>query len=228
MRAVAVVPASKQVALVEHPEPVIASPTDVVMRVLRVGVCGTDREIASFAYGTPPAGADHLVLGHESLVEVIDAGPQAAGFAKGQLVVPMVRRPCADPACDGCRAGRQDFCRTGGYTERGIQGAHGFMTERIVDDARWLVPVPAALRDVGVLVEPLTIAEKALLEVRRMLDRMPWRDGSLEGLRAVVLGGGPVGLLGALALRAAGCEVTLVSRQDASDSRAAMLGAIGA
>lgn len=227
MKALAVRPATRSVELLEHPEPVVTAPTDVLMRVLRVGICGTDREICAFDYGTPPAGSEYLVLGHESLAEVVRAGAGAAGFAPGQLVVTMVRRPCADPACDACRAGRQDFCRSGGYTERGIRGAHGFMTERIVDDARWLVPLPATLRDVGVLVEPLTIAEKALLEVRRMLDRMPWRTDSLAGLRALVIGGGPVGLLGAMALRGAGCDVTVVSRQPADDPRGSIVQAIG-
>ena len=227
MKALAVTPAQRLIELVDHPEPVQGAPDDVLLRVLRVGVCGTDREISAFEYGTPPAGDDYLVLGHESLAEVVSAGPAAVGFAPGQLVVPMVRRPCSDPACDACRAGRQDFCESGGYVERGIKGAHGFMTERVVDAARWLVPVPAGLRDVGVLVEPLTIAEKALLEVRRIMDRMPWRGEDLAGLHAMVLGGGPVGLLGAMALRIAGCRVTLVSRQPAADVRAGLLESIG-
>ncbi len=227
MKAVAVRPAVRRVDVIDLPEPALRTPTDVLLRVLRVGVCGTDREICAFDYGTPPAGEDHLVLGHESLAEVVQAGEAVRDLAPGQLVVAIVRRPCSDPTCEPCRAGRQDFCRTGGYTERGIRGAHGFMTERVVDDARWLVPVPAALRDVGVLVEPLTIAEKALLEARRLQQRMPWRDAGLAGLRAVVLGGGPVGLLGALALRAAGCDVTLVSRQAADDPRARQVEAIG-
>jgi threonine dehydrogenase-like Zn-dependent dehydrogenase len=227
VKALAVRPAQRSIKLLDHPEPALRSASDVLMRVLRVGICGTDREICAFDYGTPPQASDYLVIGHESLAEVVSAGPGAGGFSPGQLVVTMVRRPCADPACDACRAGRQDFCRSGGYVERGIKGAHGFMTERIVDDARWLVPLPAALRDVGVLVEPLTIAEKALLEVRRMLDRMPWRGGDLAGLHAVVLGGGPVGLLGAMALRGAGCEVTVVSRQAADDPRARLVEAIG-
>ena len=227
MKALAVTPSLRRIALVDRAEPVPAAPDDVLLRVLRVGVCGTDREICAFDYGTPPEGSDYLVIGHESLAEVVSVDSGVTGFAPGQLVVTMVRRPCTDPACDACRAGRQDFCRTGGYVERGIKGAHGFMTERIVDDARWLVPVPASLRDVGVLVEPLTIAEKALLEVRRMLDRMPWRGEDPAGLRAVVLGGGPVGLLGAMALRGAGCDVTLVSRQAADDPRARLVERIG-
>ena len=227
MKAMAVRPAERRLELVDHPEPVATSPTDVTLEMIRVGVCGTDREIARFEYGTPPAGSPYLVIGHESLARVTATGPGVSGWARGDLAVVMVRRPCARPDCDACRAGRQDFCRTGEYTERGIKGQHGFMTRTIVDDARWLVKVPPALLDVAVLVEPLTIAEKALLEVDAMLDRMPWRRGSPEGLSAVVLGGGPVGLLGAMALAASGCRVTLVSKQPAGDVRGSLLPQMG-
>src|SRR5262249_16933106 len=134
---------------------------------------------------------------------------------------------CGRPECVPCANGRQDFCTTGAYRERGIMREHGFMTERVVDDARFMVPLPAALHDVGVLVEPLTIAEKALLEARRMMDRMPWRGDGVTNLHAVVLGGGPVGLLGAMALRAAGCRVSLISKQGDDDVRANLLRAIG-
>lgn len=227
MKAVVVTPAARRVEVREVPEPRALHPTDVVLRMIRAGVCGTDREICRFDYGTPPAGEERLVIGHESLAEVATAGPGASDWKPGDLAVLIVRRPCDDPACDACRAGRQDFCVTGDYVERGIKGAHGFMAERIVDDARWLVRVPESLRDVAVLVEPLTIAEKARLEVDAMLDRMPWRRESVAGLHAVVLGGGPVGLLGAMALRAAGCRVTLVSKQPAGDVRGALLAQIG-
>ena len=227
MKALAVWPDRRTSGLVDHPAPSPSTPSDVTLRMLEVGVCGTDREIAAFEYGTPPEGSPYLVIGHESLAEVTAAGPGAAGFAPGQLVVATVRRPCPDPECDACRAGRQDFCRTGGYRERGIKGAHGFMTETVVEDARWLVPVPAGLRDVAVLVEPLTIAEKALLELSAMQDRMPWHAAAGRDWHAVVLGGGPVGLLGAMAFRAAGYRVTLVSKQPATDARANLLAAIG-
>jgi threonine dehydrogenase-like Zn-dependent dehydrogenase len=227
VNAVTIHPGRRIVALEDRPEPAAPGAGEVSLRVLRVGVCGTDREIASFAYGTPPPGADRLVPGHESFSEVTAAGPGVTGFAPGDLVVAIVRRPCADPGCEPCRAGRQDFCATGGYVERGISGADGFMTERTLDEARWLVKVPGTLRDVGVLVEPLTIAEKAILEATRMADRMPWRGEGIAGWRALVLGGGPVGLLGAMALRVAGCDVTLVSRQPAGDVRASLLEAMG-
>lgn len=227
MKAMAVRPAKQVVELLEHPEPAAPGAGEVALEMIRAGVCGTDREICAFHYGTPPDGSDYLVIGHESLARVTSVGAGVTGFSPGDLAVVMVRRPCGQPECDACAAGRQDFCRTGAYRERGIKGAHGFMTRRIVDQARWLVPVPAALADVAVLVEPLTIAEKALLEVGAMLDRMPWRRESPEGLNAVVLGGGPVGLLGAMALSTAGCRVTLVSRQPANDMRAGLMTQIG-
>lgn len=227
MQALAVHPKAKRIAVIEHPEPALVSPTQARLRMLRAGVCGTDREICAFEYGTAPEGCDYLVLGHESLARVVEVGAGVTGMKPGDLVVPMVRRPCPVPSCEPCRADRQDFCVTNQYVERGIRGAHGYMTEHVVEDERWLVPLPTALADVGVLVEPLTIAEKALLEVRAMLNRMPWRGESLAGLHALVLGGGPVGLLGAMALRAAGCTVTLVSRQPLSDVRASLLEAMG-
>lgn len=234
MKAVAVFPAQRTVRIIDHPSPALDSTTAVRLRMLEVGVCGTDREICSFEYGTPPPGADHLVLGHESLGEVVEVGRGVAGLAPGDLAVPMVRRPCPHPECPACRAGRQDFCLTGDYTERGIQGAHGFLTEFVVDEARWMLRLPATLREVGVLLEPLTIAEKALLQVWEVQDRMPWEcrhpreRGGGRNHRAVVLGAGPVGLLGAMALRAAGFETFVYSRSLATYGRAAILQAIGA
>ncbi len=168
MKAIAVVPQQKRVELREVEPPRIASPTDVKLRILDVGVCGTDREIASFHYGTPPPGSDHLVIGHESLGQVIEVGARVSRLRPGDLVVPMVRRPCPHADCVACRAGRQDFCYTADFTERGIKERHGFMTEEVVDDERYMHVVPRALRDVGVLVEPLTIAEKALIQVREV------------------------------------------------------------
>jgi threonine dehydrogenase-like Zn-dependent dehydrogenase len=233
MRAVAVFPGQREIALVEQEPPPLLRPTDVRLRMLDVGICGTDREIAAFAYGTPPARSPYLVLGHESLGEVVEAGPAVSGLRLGDLVVPMVRRPCPHATCVACRAGRQDFCYTGDFTERGITGAHGFMTEEVVDDERWLVPVPRALRDVAVLVEPLTIAEKALAQIDEVQRRLPWAcplgagGGPGSCHRAVVLGAGPVGLLGAMALRAAGYDTWVYSRERAPSAKSALVEAIG-
>jgi threonine dehydrogenase-like Zn-dependent dehydrogenase len=225
MKAAAVFPAKKTLAVVnDFPEPKLDSPTSVKLRVLNVGVCGTDREIASFQYGfPPPAGADFLVMGHECLGQVIEAGPGVEDLKPGDLVIPMVRRPCDHPECVACRAGRQDFCYTGDYRERGIKQMHGFLTETIVDEARYMNPVPQAIRDVAVLVEPLTIAEKGLIQVLQIQKRLPWSATH----KAVVLGAGPVGLLGAMALRRAGFTVTVYSRSREPDLSADIVKAIG-
>ncbi|MGH9943939.1 MAG: alcohol dehydrogenase catalytic domain-containing protein, partial [Pyrinomonadaceae bacterium] len=165
MKAVAVFPASREIKLVEHEEPRLASPTEVKLRVLEVGVCGTDKEISTFEYGTPPADSPYLVIGHESLSEVVETGPAVSRLKPGDLVVASVRRPCPHAHCVACRTGRQDFCFTGDFSERGIKERHGYMTEFFADDEQYLNVVPGPLREVGVLVEPLTIAEKALAQV---------------------------------------------------------------
>lgn len=112
MKAVTVDPARKVLALLDAPEPVLAAPTQAKLRMLEVGVCGTDKEICAWVYGTPPAGSSYLILGHESLAEVAQVGDRAGGLQAGDLVVTMVRRPCPHPHCVPCRAGRQDYCQT--------------------------------------------------------------------------------------------------------------------
>src|SRR5574338_1022115 len=161
MQAIAVERDAKRVRLIDHTEPQLASPGDVELRILDVGVCGTDREIVRFEYGTPPAGSPYLVIGHECVAEVVRASPAVTSVSAGDLVIPMVREPCPEASCRACRAGRQDFCETDAFTERGIRGRHGYMTERVVVAERYLLAVPKPLRNVAVLVEPLTIAERS-------------------------------------------------------------------
>ena len=234
MQAVAVEPGARSVKLIQEASPKVAGPSDVALRILDVGICGTDREICAFEYGTPPPGSDHLVIGHESLGMVTDVGSAVSRVRVGDLVVPMVRRPCAHAECTACRAGRQDFCYTGDFTERGIKGRNGFMTEVVVDDERYMNVVPPALRDVGVLVEPLTIAEKAMMQVDSVQQRLPWACEVKPGAaaqtchRAVVLGAGPVALLGAMALVVRGYETTVYSRERAPHPKVTATEAIGA
>src|SRR5205823_10803354 len=223
MKAIAVFPGRREVKLIEQEPPTLRAPTDVRLRMLDVGVCGTDREICAFQYGTPPAGSEHLVIGHESLGEVVEVGSAVSRVKPGDLVITMVRRPCLHEDCMACRAGRQDFCFTGDFSERGIKGLHGFLTEFVVDDERYMHVVPRALRDVAVLVEPLTIGEKALIQVEQVQQRLPWTARH----RAVVLGAGPVGLLGAMALAAAGYDTSVYSRERAPNPQADLVAAIG-
>jgi threonine dehydrogenase-like Zn-dependent dehydrogenase len=234
MKAVAVFPDQKQVKVIDHPAPSIAAPSEVKLRMIDIGVCGTDKEIVTFQYGTPPDGSPYLVIGHESLGEVIETGPEVKSLKKGDLVITMVRRPCDDPKCTACRAGRQDFCYTGGFTERGIKGRHGFMTEFVVDDEKYMNPVPASLRDIAVLVEPLTIAEKALEQLWQIQSRLPWACPVEPGKpqqychKAVVLGAGPVGLLGAMALSLQGFKTYVYSKNPIPSPQSDLCKAIGA
>jgi threonine dehydrogenase-like Zn-dependent dehydrogenase len=234
MKAVAVWPEKRRVAVEERPAPALTSPTSVRLRMLDVGVCGTDAEICRFDYGgTPPSGEDHMVVGHEGLGRVVEAGPGVSGLAPGDLAVPMVRRPCDRPECRACRSGHQDFCETGAYTERGIVGAHGFLAEEVVDDQRYLVRLAPELRAVGVLTEPLTIAEKAVRQFLEVQRRLPWmaeaEDAELmRGRRGLVLGAGPVGLLGCMLLRLHGLEVAVYSRGGPDTPPAALVGRLGA
>ncbi len=235
MKAVAIFPGTHEVKLVDEAAPRLASPTDVRLRMLEVGVCGTDKELCAFKYGTPPPGSDHLVIGHEALGEVLEVGAGVTRVRVGDLVVPMVRRPCPHADCVACTSGRQDFCSTNDYTERGIKERHGFLTEDVVDDERYMNVVPPDLRGVGVLVEPLTIAEKALAQVRQIQQRLPWACPATPGQgatntchRALVLGAGPVGLLGAMALVADGFETFVYSRGGATSPRGRLVKEIGA
>lgn len=233
MRAVAVFPGKRAVEIIDHPEPKLASPSQAKMRVLDVGVCGTDREITSFQYGTPPERFDYLILGHESLSEIVEVGPNVSKVKSGDLVVMSVRRPCPHPSCIACRQGRQDFCYTGDFTERGIKQRHGYMTEFVIEEETYLHPVPATLRDVAVLTEPLTIAEKSLEQLWTIQKRLPWActaesEGGTKCRHALVLGAGPVGLLGAMALRAEGFQVTVYSRSSKHEQKDDIVTAIGA
>jgi threonine dehydrogenase-like Zn-dependent dehydrogenase len=229
MKALAVFPSSREVRLIDQPEPVIAGPTEVKLRILEAGICGTDREITSFHYGTPPVYSPYLVIGHEALGEVADVGRGVTGLARGDLAVLTVRRPCPHDHCGPCRKGRQDFCITGDYTERGIKGGHGYMTEFVVDDQRYMVKVPKELREVAVLIEPLTVGEKAAEQARVLVQRLP---GDLKDdpsqLNAVVLGAGPIGLLGAMKLVDGRFNTWVYSMDKADSPNVRIVSAIGA
>ena len=234
MKTIAVTPSKKAVGIIDQPEPRISSPCDVKLRMIEAGVCGTDKEICAFEYGTPPNGSDQLVIGHESLGEVVEVGPKVTRVKVGDLVVPMVRRPCLHDHCLACRSGRQDFCFTGDFKECGIKEAHGFMAQFVVDDEKYMNPVPRELLDAAVLVEPLTIAEKAMIQVWDMQQRLPWGCPVVPGKaaahchRAVVLGAGPVGLLGAMALVNAEFDTYVYAREPVPNPKADVLKLIGA
>jgi threonine dehydrogenase-like Zn-dependent dehydrogenase len=217
--------AQRNVRIAERQEPRRPRGAEVLLRPIEVGICGTDREIFAFEHGAPPPGSSELVLGHEALAQIVDVGPDVTWARKGGLVVPMVRRPCPNPRCAGCRAGRPEYCATGEFSERGIVHADGFMSEHVLEEERYLVPVPRVLEDVAVLVEPLSVVAKAAEELAAMHARFGF---DIPRPRGLVLGAGPVGLLGAMALRAADIDTYVFSREAEDSPRAELVRSLDA
>ncbi|HEX3759842.1 MAG TPA: glucose 1-dehydrogenase [Kofleriaceae bacterium] len=192
----------------------------MLLRPIEVGICGTDREIFAFEHGAPPPDSSELVLGHEALAEIVEVGPDVTWAHTGSLVVPMVRRPCPDPRCAACRAGRPEYCVTGEFSERGIVHADGFLTEYVLEDERYLVPVPRVLQDVAVLVEPLSVVAKAAEEFAAIHARFGF---DIPRPRALVLGAGPIGLLAAMTFRADDYDTYVFSREAEDSPRAELI-----
>ena len=192
-------PAPGSAELVKVPEP---DPADgaVLCETIAVGVDGTDNEIVEGQYGESPAGKDRLILGHESLGRVLEA-PSGSGYAPGDLVVGFVRRPDPVP-CDNCAAGEWDMCRNGMYTERGIKGRDGFLSERFRIEPEFAVKANPMLGRLAVLTEPTSVVAKAWEHAERVGRRARW-----EPRRALITGAGPLGLLGALLGVQRGLEV---------------------
>lgn len=200
MRALTVQPETENSARVENVSEPAPKEGAILVETLAVGVCGTDQDIIDGHYGTAPPGRDRLILGHESLGRVLEA-PEGSGFAQGDLLAGIVRRPDPVP-CPNCAAGEWDMCRNGRYTERGIKGLPGFCAERFRIEPEFAVKVPPALERVGVLVEPASVVAKAWEHVEWIGRRARW-----EPQRVLVTGAGPVGLLAALMATQRGLEV---------------------
>lgn len=205
MKAVAITPGKKNSAkLVEMTTPKVSNIENgkgVLVEVLSVGACGTDREINNAEYGIAPDGEDFLVLGHENFGRVVEVGENVGDLKKDDFVVATVRRPCGDSIYD--RIGQQDFTTDSEYYERGISRIHGYWAEFYAEDAEFLIKIPTKIADVAVLLEPISIIEKGLKQAEDIQKRLDiWQPKT-----AAVLGTGNVGLLTVLALRLRGFEV---------------------
>ena len=192
----------------------------VRVQMIRAGLCGTDADLAAGEYGVAPPGEGFLILGHESLGRVAQAGP-VAGVPPGQLVVVTIRRPGGSAYDD---IGRPDLSTDPVFIEAGISQAHGFMAEEVVADARYLVPVPDDLEPVAVLTEPLSCITKSL----RQADQVQVRLGLWRPQRALVTGAGTIGLLATLALRQRGLDVTTYARRVAPYRNSELIEPLGA
>src|SRR5438128_1345809 len=154
MKAIAVHPGKAgSIHLEDVPKPSVDEVADgrgVLVRVLRVGVDGTDKEINAAEYGAAPEGDDFLIIGHENFGVVEQVGPNVPDtITPGTYVVASVRRPGS--SIYG-KIGLQDFTTDDVYYERGINLLHGYLTEHYVEDSDYVFPLPETLREVGVLL----------------------------------------------------------------------------
>jgi threonine dehydrogenase-like Zn-dependent dehydrogenase len=220
MKAIVVTPGTaSSVRLADVPMPSLADVPNgrgVLVKILRVGVDATDKEINAAEYGAAPAGDSHLVLGHESFGRVVAVGDAVTELRAGDYVVISVRRP-GTSIYD--QIGAEDMTTDDVYYERGISHLHGFLTEYVVDDARYMVKLPPSLREVGVLLEPMTVVEKGIAQAYEIQRRLRvWQPK-----RAAVIGAGTIGLLATLLLRLRGIEVTTLALARKPNRNAALI-----
>lgn len=179
---------------------------EVVVRVHRVGICGTDTEIFAGRVGV----SYPLIMGHEMAGEVVSA-PAGSAHAVGTRVL-------VDPAvscgwCDLCLAGRTNLCRNGGLLGRDMDGV---CTEYIAAPANRLAPIPPE------------ISEKAsgLLQVLGTCVHAVKRLRSFPGRVAAVVGLGVSGQILAQLLRLEGMDVIGITRSEWKRDLALELGAV--
>ena len=206
MQALTVQPGSADsIALEDRPD-LAPAPDSLLLRMLAIGICGTDREIVAGLYGEAPPGASRLVLGHESVARVVEA-PRGSAFFPGDLVAGIVRRPDPEP-CASCAIGEWDMCRNGLYTERGIKQLDGYGAELVAVEPAFAVSVPPSLGLLGVLTEPASVLAKAWEQI----ERVGHRAGAWRPRRLLVTGAGPIGLMAALLGVQRGLEVHVFDR----------------
>ncbi|WP_227355421.1 glucose 1-dehydrogenase [Haladaptatus salinisoli] len=206
--------------ILEKPRPEPDS-GEALVRTLAVGVDGTDHEVIAGRHGNFPPGEDHLVLGHEAVGVVED--PNGTAFEAGDVVVPTVRRPLADGATEFFERGEPDMAPADEVAERGISGAHGFMSQYFTSPAEFLVPIPDGLAEWGFLVEPISISEKAVETARASRSAFEWRPES-----ALVLGNGSLGLLTLATLGDSFERTYCLGRRDRPDATIDIVEELGA
>src|SRR5712691_184372 len=225
MKAIAVYPGQKDsVHLAELPMPSLEDVPDgrgVLVRLLRCGVDGTDKEINAGEYGAAPDGYDFLTIGHENFGRVEAVGPNVTELSPGDYVVATVRRR-GTSIYD--QIGTYDMTTDEVYFERGVSRRHGYLTEYYVDDPEYIVKVPDGLSDIAVLAEPLSVSEKGIIQAFEIQRRLKvWQPR-----KAAVLGAGTIGLMATLILRLRGIDVTVFGRTRAPYLNSELVEALGA
>ncbi|MFB6189388.1 MAG: glucose 1-dehydrogenase [Halapricum sp.] len=209
MQAIVVRRGENEPELVEKPRP---EPEDgeALVRILRVGIDGTDQEVLEESPEEFPEGDDHMVLGHEAAGVVEE--PNGTDYEVGDTVVPTVRRRPDDGPNEYFDRGEPDMAPPGYHVECGISGAHGYMAEYVAIPEDRLVEIPRRLAELGCFVEPISITEKALEHAYASRSAFEWSPQ-----RALVLGNGPLGLVTLAMLRQEFEDIYCLGRRDRPD-----------
>jgi threonine dehydrogenase-like Zn-dependent dehydrogenase len=226
MKAIAITPGTQGAHLTERPEPQISADDEIKLKILQVGICGTDREEVEGGRSDPPPGSHELVIGHENFGRVVEVGAAVKAVKPGDYAMFTVRRDCEPCICGS----HSDMCPKGEYTERGIKARDGYQVEYAVDKERYIIPIPEHIKHLGVLAEPMSVSEKAINEaVRVQCARLPnaQEDTWLKDKPVLVAGLGPIGLLAAFILKLRGARVIGLDIVDEDTLRPSLLRAIG-
>lgn len=209
MKAIALIPGTKNVYLTDRPSPRVASSDEVKVKVISIGICGTDREEAAGGRSTAPPGSKELVIGHEMFGRVVEVGPDVKTVNIGDYGLFSVRRPCG--ICFPCSVNRADMCLSGNYKERGIKELDGYQAEYVLDKEQYFIKIPPEIRSIGVLTEPTSIGIKAIEEsIAIQSVRLPMERNDedwIKGKRCLIAGLGPIGLLVGLDLALRGAVI---------------------
>ncbi len=205
MKALSLTPGKKDLHLIDLEEVHITKPSEVKVRVLEVGICGTDKEEVSGGRADPPKGKKELIIGHEMVGEVVEVGKEVTKVKKKDLVVLTVRRGCNE--CSFCKTDRYDFCSTGNYQERGIKQRDGYHAEYVVEEEKYVIVIPKSIASIAVLTEPTTVVEKAIEQASLIQKNRLLEENFPEKNQVLVAGLGPIGLLATMVLSLKGAEV---------------------
>lgn len=207
MRA-AVFHAPGEVRIEPVPEPGAPGPGELLIRVAKAALCGTDS--AEWDHG-PLLARPPVIMGHEFTGQVVAAGPQVSGFPAGTRVVSGAGISCGQ--CEWCAAGRTNLCAR--YQTLGLH-RDGGLAEFVRSPAATCRPVPDSVDDTGAaMAQPLAVA----LHAAR-------RGRAGPGRSCVVIGAGGIGAFIVAAAAALGAAPVIAI--DVADDRLATAAALGA
>lgn len=225
MKAIAVYPGKADSAHIRRVKRPRIKDNEVLVKTLYAGVCGTDLEINQGLYGESPKGCNYLIMGHESVGEIVKSGihalPTHRQLSDKLYAVRTVRRPCGN--CENCNSGANDMCLTGNFNEVGIKGIHGVMAEYYADSLDNLVIAPENLKEIAVLIEPMSVVAKGTRHTDMIQERHAWNPK-----KALIMGAGPIGLLETMILRLSDIETYVMARSPSGNLKSQIAETAGA